>query len=65
MQIGGEWQSNINNIQFRLFIPPSIRKKIGTTPTSGGRSVGIVRLRTKSHGVFFLGYRIPTLLLST
>jgi hypothetical protein len=23
-----------------------------TSPTSGGRSVGIVRLRTKSHGVF-------------
>jgi hypothetical protein len=23
-----------------------------TTPTSGGRSVGIVRLRTKGHGVF-------------
>jgi hypothetical protein len=22
-----------------------------TSPTSGGRSVGIVRLRTKSHGV--------------
>jgi hypothetical protein len=25
-----------------------------TSPTSGGRSVGIVRLRTKSHGVFFI-----------
>jgi hypothetical protein len=24
-----------------------------TSPTSGGRSVGIVRLRTKGHGVFF------------
>jgi hypothetical protein len=24
-----------------------------TSPTSGGRSVGIVRLRTKSHGVLF------------
>jgi hypothetical protein len=24
------------------------------SPTTGGRSVGIVRLRTKSHGVFFL-----------
>jgi hypothetical protein len=23
-----------------------------TSPTSGGRSVGIVRLRTKSHGVY-------------
>jgi hypothetical protein len=31
---------------------PSIRKKLAlTTPTSGGRSVGIVRLRTKGHGV--------------
>jgi hypothetical protein len=26
-----------------------------TSPTSGGRSVGIVRLRTKGHGVFLLG----------
>jgi hypothetical protein len=24
-----------------------------TSPTSGGRSVGIVRLRIKAHGVFF------------
>jgi hypothetical protein len=24
-----------------------------TSPTSGGRAVGIVRLRTKDHGVFF------------
>jgi hypothetical protein len=24
-----------------------------TSPTSGGRSVGIVHLRTKGHGVFF------------
>jgi hypothetical protein len=31
---------------------PSIRKKLAlTSPTSGGRSVGIVRLRTKGHGV--------------
>jgi hypothetical protein len=29
-----------------------IRKKLAlTSPTSGGRSVGIVRLRTKGHGV--------------
>jgi hypothetical protein len=28
-------------------------QKVGTTPTSGGRSVGIVRLRTKGHGVKF------------
>jgi hypothetical protein len=35
---------------------PSIRKKLAlTSPTSGGRSVSIVRLRTKSHGVFFGG----------
>jgi hypothetical protein len=32
---------------------PSIRKKLAlTSPTSGGLSVGIVRLRTKGHGVF-------------
>jgi hypothetical protein len=31
---------------------PSIRKKLApTSPTSGGRSVGIVRLHTKGHGV--------------
>jgi hypothetical protein len=30
-------------------VTPSIRKKLAlTSPTSGGRSVGIVRLRTKS-----------------
>jgi hypothetical protein len=34
----------------------SIRKKLTlTSPTSGGRSVGIVRLRTKSHGVCLFG----------
>jgi hypothetical protein len=34
---------------------PSISKKklALTSPTSGGRSVGIVRLRTKGHGVWF------------
>jgi hypothetical protein len=33
-------------------VTPSIRKKLAlTSPTSGGRSVGIVRLRTKGHGV--------------
>jgi hypothetical protein len=32
----------------------SIRKKLVlTSPTRGGRSVGIVRLRTKGHAVFF------------
>jgi hypothetical protein len=31
---------------------PSIHKKLAlTSPTSGGRSVGIVRLRTKGHRV--------------
>jgi hypothetical protein len=31
---------------------PFIRKKLAlTSPTSGGRSVGIVLLRTKDHGV--------------
>jgi hypothetical protein len=34
---------------------PSIRKKklAPTSPTSGGRSVGIARLWTKGHGVEF------------
>jgi hypothetical protein len=27
------------------------------SPTSGGLSVGIVRLQTKSHGVCFVSYR--------
>jgi hypothetical protein len=32
---------------------PSIHKKFAlTSPTSGGRSVGIVRLRAKGHGVY-------------
>jgi hypothetical protein len=30
-----------------------------TSSTSGGRSVGIVRLRTKSHGVFFFSMKDP------
>jgi hypothetical protein len=31
-----------------------MHKKLALTSlTSGGRSVGVVRLRTKSHGVFF------------
>jgi hypothetical protein len=34
---------------------PSIRKELAlTSQTSGGRSVGIVRLRTKGHGVCFI-----------
>jgi hypothetical protein len=33
---------------------PSVLKKLAlTSPTSGGPSVGIVRLRTKSHGIYF------------
>jgi hypothetical protein len=31
-----------------------------TSPTSGGRSVGIVRLRTKGHGVFFTTMTMTT-----
>jgi hypothetical protein len=35
---------------------PIIRKKVAlTSPTSGGRSVGTVRLRTKNHGFFLNG----------
>jgi hypothetical protein len=34
---------------------PSVRKKLAlSSPKSGGRSVGIVRLRTKGHGYFGL-----------
>jgi hypothetical protein len=34
---------------------PSIRKKLAlTSPTSGGRSVGIVRLRTKVTEFFYM-----------
>jgi hypothetical protein len=33
-------------------VTPFIRKRLAlTSPTCGGRSVGVVRLRTKSHGV--------------
>jgi hypothetical protein len=36
-----------------------IRKKLAlTSPKSGGRSVGIVRLRTKGHGVLFLAVTV-------
>jgi hypothetical protein len=34
---------------------PPIRKSVGTSPTSGGRSVGIVRLRIKGYGVLLRG----------
>jgi hypothetical protein len=41
---------------------PSLRKSwLYISPTSGGRSVGIVRLRTKGHGVcFFLLRRLSS-----
>jgi hypothetical protein len=32
------------------------QKLVLSSPTSGGRSVGIVRLRTKSHGVMIYMY---------
>jgi hypothetical protein len=52
----GSGQENRNNgrgIRCADHATPSIRKKLAlTSPTSGGRSVGIVRLRTKGHGVF-------------
>jgi hypothetical protein len=35
-----------------------------TSPTSGGRSVGIVRLRTKCHGVLILVLVVETLIRS-
>jgi hypothetical protein len=40
-------------IRFADHATSSIRIRLTlTSPTSDGRSVGIVRLRTKSHGVF-------------
>jgi hypothetical protein len=36
------------------------QKSALTSPTSGGRSVGIVRLRTTATELFFLGYSIQT-----
>jgi hypothetical protein len=54
-KISGSGQENrINSWGIRCadHAPPSIHKKLAlTSPTSGGRSVGIVRLRTKGHGV--------------
>jgi hypothetical protein len=32
-------------------------------PTSGGRSIGIVRLWTKGHGVFLFTYTVPVVRL--
>jgi hypothetical protein len=37
------------------YVAPSIRKKLAiTTPTSGGRSVGVVRSRTQTMEFFFI-----------
>jgi hypothetical protein len=50
------WKTELTTmgIRFADHATPSISKKLAlTSPTSGGRSVGIVRLRTKGHGVFF------------
>jgi hypothetical protein len=41
-----------SKINASLLLPPFPQKLALTSPTSGGRSVGKVRLRTKSHGVF-------------
>jgi hypothetical protein len=39
---------------------PSTRKRLAlTSPTSGGRSVGIVRLRTTATEFSFFYYRVP------
>jgi hypothetical protein len=55
-----------NHLNNSTFLYP--QKLALTSPTSGGRSVGIVRLRTKSRGVFlgvwlflFLLFRPPFL----
>jgi hypothetical protein len=49
---GQENQINGRGIRCAGHTTPSIRKKLAlTSPTSGGRSIGIGRLRTKGHGV--------------
>jgi hypothetical protein len=42
-------------IQVSFFLPINfLQEELAlTSPTSGGRSVGIVRLRTKGHGIWF------------
>jgi hypothetical protein len=48
---GQENRINDRGIRCADHATPSNRKKLAlTSPTSGGRSVGIVRLRTKGHG---------------
>jgi hypothetical protein len=42
---------------------PFTRKSWQTSPTSGGRSVGIIRLRTKATEFFFHSYAINALQL--
>jgi hypothetical protein len=58
-----EWKSSGSGLENRVLRPwGSValttqhhpQKLAPTSPTSGGRSVGIVRLRTKSHGVFIV-----------
>jgi hypothetical protein len=49
---GQENRINGQGIRWADQATPSIRKKLAlTSPTSGGRSVGVVHLRTKGHGV--------------
>jgi hypothetical protein len=51
-----EWKSSGSGLENRYgrYGPRDpLRWPRDTSPTSGGRSVGIVCLRTKSHGVFF------------
>jgi hypothetical protein len=46
-------QNTAVGIRHADHVAPSIRKKLAlTSPTSGGRSVGIVRSQTQDHGVF-------------
>jgi hypothetical protein len=45
---------------------PSIRKKLAlTSPIRGGRSVGIVRLRTKATEFFYTSYAVIGITLTT
>jgi hypothetical protein len=52
---GQENRTNDRGIRCADHATPSIRKKLAlTSPTGGGRSVGIVRLWTKGHGLLLL-----------
>jgi hypothetical protein len=62
------WKTEINGLRDPLRLPRDTlypQKLVLTSPTCGGRSVGIVRLRTKGHGVSFLVDRLcsPTVTL--